>query len=283
MEIRFENVDFKYEKINCTTNSVFKNLNITFSSGKVHGLVGRSGSGKTTLLELIDSLVLPTKGKIKIGDYTIESKKRCENVNSLRFKIGFVFQSPEDQFFNITVYDEIAFSLVYYNYHLSDIQKRVIDALKMVGLDESYLKKNPFNLSNGEKRKVAIASSLVCNPKIVLFDEPTVGLDDKSKDSLIKLIRMLKNRYHKTIIIASHDTDFLHRIVDDVYVLHNQSIVLFGNKYDVFKKTKELKKYGVKSPKIIEFSNKVLEKKKVKIGYRDEMNDLIKDIYRYVK
>lgn len=283
MEIKFEHVDFSYQKVNCTTKEVLNDLNFCFTSGKIHGLVGKSGSGKTTLLELIDSLVIPTKGKIKIGDYTIEAGKKLENVNDLRFHIGFVFQLPEEQFFNSTVYDELAFGLQYYRYRLDDIQKHISDALKMVGLDDTYLQKNPFHLSNGEKRKVAIAASLVCNPKILLLDEPTVGLDGKSKDSLIKLLRVLKNRYHKTIIIASHDTDFLHSIIDDVYVLYDQKIVLSGDKYEVFKNVKDLKKYGVKAPRIIEFSNKVLEKKKIKIGYRDEINDLIKDIYRYVK
>ena len=283
MEIKFEHVDFNYQKINCTTKEVFQDLNFCFSSGKIHGLVGKSGSGKTTLLELIDSLILPTNGKIKIGNYKIQAGKKFDNVNDLRFQIGFVFQLPEEQFFNSTVYDELAFSLQFYRYRLHDIQKHISDALKMVGLNDTYLEKNPFCLSNGEKRKVAIAASLVCNPEILLLDEPTVGLDGKSKESLLKLLRILKNRYHKTIIIASHDTDFLHRIVDDVYVLYNRKIVLSGDKYEVFKNSKELKKYGVKSPKIIEFSNKVLEKKKIKIGYRDEINDLIKDIYRYVK
>ena len=283
MEVKFEHVDFSYQKVNCTTKNVLHDLNVCFSSGKIHGIVGKSGSGKTTLLEMIDLLILPTNGKIKIGNYMIEFGNTFENVNDLRFQIGFVFQLPEEQFFNPTVYDELAFSLQFYRYHLDDIQKRISDALKMVGLNDTYLEKNPFHLSNGEKRKVAIAAALVYNPKILLLDEPTVGLDGKSKDSLLKLLRMLKNRYHKTIIIASHDTDFLHRIVDDVYVLYNQNIVLSGDKYEVFKNSKELKKYGVKSPKIIEFSNKVLEKRKIKIGYRDEMNDLIKDIYRYVK
>lgn len=283
MEIKFEHVDFSYQKVNCTKKDVLNDVNVRFSSGKIHGLVGKSGSGKTTMLELIDSLMLPTKGKIKVGEYTISSKKSETNVNDLRFNIGFVFQLPEEQFFSTTVYEELAFVLYYYGYHLNDIQKRVSDALKMVGLDDSYFSKNPFHLSNGEKRKVAIAAALICNPKVILLDEPTIGLDSKSKESLIKLLRMLKNRYHKTIIIASHDTDFLHRIVDDVHVLYNQNIVLSGNKYDVFKNTKDLKKYGIKVPRIIEFSTKVLEKKNIKIGYRDEINDLIKDIYRYVK
>lgn len=283
MEIKFEHVDFSYQKVNCTKKDVLSDVNLCFSSGKIHGLIGKSGSGKTTLLELIDGLLIPTNGTITVGSYTIESGKICENVNDLRFHIGFVFQLPEEQFFNATVFDELAFSLRYYRYHLNDINKHVSDALKMVGLDDSYLEKNPFHLSNGEKRKVAIAASLVCNPKVLLLDEPTVGLDGKSKDSLLKLLRILKNRYHKTIIISSHDTDFLHRIVDDVYVLYNKNIILSGNKYEVFKNVKDLKKYGIKVPKIIEFSNKVLEKKKIKIGYRDEINDLIKDIYRYVK
>jgi len=283
MEIKIKDVDFEYQKVNCTTKSVFNDLNVCFNPNKIHGIIGKSGSGKTTLLELIDLLLIPTKGQIKIGNHTFSSCEKLENVNDLRFKIGFVFQLPEEQFFNSTVFDELAFSLRYYNYHLNDINKRISDALKMVGLNDEYLQKNPFHLSNGEKRKVAIAASLIYNPKILLLDEPTLGLDGKSKESLVKLLRLLKNRYHKTIIIATHDTDFLHRVVDCVYVLDNHNIVLSGNKYEVFKNVKELKKYGVKSPKIIEFSDKVLQKKQIKIGYRDEINDLIKDIYRYVK
>ena len=153
----------------------------------------------------------------------------------------------------------------------------------MVGLDPSYLDKNPQTLSNGEKRKVALASILVLNPSILVLDEPTIGLDSESASNFIKLLRLLKRRYNKTIIIASHNTELLHKIVDYLYVINDGKVVLEGNKYDVFKQEKILKKYGIKVPKIMEFSNTVLEKKNKKIGYRDEINDLIKDIYRYVK
>lgn len=283
MEIEFNHVDFCYQKINCKKNEVFKDLNITFKESKLYGIVGVSGSGKTTLLELIDGLLIPTNGQIKIGNFTLSSDIKNSDVNKIRSNIGIVFQNAEAQFFNSTVYDEIAFSLVYYNYHIDEINKRISDVIKMVGLNECDLSKNPLHLSKGEKRKLAIAIALIHNPKILLLDEPTVGLDGHSKDNLMKLLRLLKSRYHKTIILSSHDTDFLHLVTDYVYVLNDKNVVLEGSKYDVFRETKKLKKYGVKSPKVIEFSNKVLDKKKIKIGYRDDINDLIKDIYRYVK
>lgn len=283
MEIKVEHVDFVYEKYNCTSKVVFRDLNFTFHSGKVHGIVGKCGSGKTTLLELISLLLTPTNGRIKIGDYLVMSNEIPKNVNELRSQIGFVCQNSFEQFIHSTVYEELLFNLSYHNYNTKDPIKRISDALKMVGLDDSYINRNPLHLSTGEKRRVAIASILIYNPKVILLDGPTVGLNSFDKDSLVKLFKLLKNKYNKTIIIASHDMDFLHRIVDDIYVIDKQNIILSGDKYSIFKKVKELKKLGIKVPKLIEFSNLVLEKKKIKIGYRDDINDLIKDIYRFVR
>lgn len=283
MEIIFDHVYFDYQKMNCTNKLVFKDLNITFTSGKIHGIIGKNGSGKTTMLSLIHALVLPKKGSIKVGDCMISSNTSFDDISNLRFNIGYSFQLTEEQFFNSTVYDELSFNLHYYNYHLHDIKKRISDVLKMVGLDDTYLYRNPFYLSKGEQRKLSLALALVHNPKIILLDEPTRGLDSQSQVDLIKLLRLLKNRYHKTILISSSDTDFLHAVVDNVYVLGKNNIVLVGDKYEIFRQEKYLRRYGIKSPKIIQFSNLVLTKKKIKIGYRDEVNDLIKDIYRYVK
>ena len=267
MEIELKNVDFTYEKINYEKKEELKNINMKFEAGKITSIIGKSGSGKTTLLELIDNIIVPTKGEIII-----------EDVN----KIGFLFQFPEEQFFNQTVKKELEVILKLSDYK-KDINKRIHDVLEMVNLNEDYLNKNPFNLSSGEKRKLALASVLILNPKIILLDEPTIGLDDKDKNEMIKLIRMLKNRYNKTIIIASHDMNFIHKIADYIYVLDNKKIIMEGDKYTIFKQEEKLNKIKIKVPNLISFSNKVLKIKKIKIGYRDDINDLIKDIYRYVK
>ena len=285
MEIKFKDVNFIYNNKTALKKDVLKDINIEFKEGKTTSIIGRSGSGKTTLAELMNALLFPTSGTIKIGSYQLGVKgiKNNKEINKLRVNVGLIFQFPEEQFFNMTVKEEISFGMKYFKYRTSEIEKRTSDALKMVGLDESYLERNPFTLSNGEKRKVAIASILVFNPKIIVLDEPTIGLDSASKKNLLQLIRKLKTRFKKTIILISHDMELVHSISDYIYLIDKGNIVLEGDKYTVFKQEDKLKECGVRAPKMIQFSNKVLEKKGIKIGYRDEINDLIKDIYRHVK
>lgn len=282
MEIKFNDVSYTYNIKSPIKKKALTNINLEIKENKINGIIGRSGSGKTTLVELINALLIPTVGNIKIDDFVITKNKKISNVNLLRVNIGLVFQFPEEQFFNLKVKDEIKFGMKYFKIKLSEIDKRCSDALKMVGLDDSYLDRDTFKLSSGEMRKVAIASVLAFNPKVVILDEPTIGLDSFSKKNLIRLIRLLKTRYNKTVIIITHDVDLLHQISDYVFVLDNGKLVLEGDKYEVF--TNDLLySYGLVPPKIIEFEKIVQKKKNIKIGYRDDVNDLIKDIYRYAK
>ena len=281
MEVKFNNVYYVYNEKTPLPKLVLGDINTTFKEGTINGIIGRSGSGKTTMVELINALILPTKGNVTVGSKVISKTRKIKNINNLRYRIGLVFQFPEEQFFCKTVKEEIEFGMRYFKKTVKSIEKHVSDALLMVGLDDSYLTRNPYTLSSGEMRKVAIASILAFNPKIVILDEPTIGLDNSSKENLIKIIKLLKNRYHKTVIIVSNDTDMLHKISDHIVLLDKGKIVLEGSKYEVFKQ--DIEKYGVKKPKIIEFEELVYKEKNIKIGYRDDINDLMKDVYRYVK
>lgn len=283
MEIKFCDVSFAYNSSTSICHNVLDNINVVFESGNIYGVIGKSGSGKTTLLQMINGLLLPTSGKIMVGKYKLQNNSKLKNINQLRSNIGFVFQFPEEQFFCSTVREEIQYAMKNFNIKVNILDKQTSDALKMVGLNDEYLDYNPFTLSHGEMRKVALASVLAYNPKIIILDEPTVGIDDNGKKNLAKIIRNLKLRYKKTVIIVSHDTDFLLKITDQVILLDQGRIALSGDKYSVLSNEKLLKDCNVKVPDILAFSNLVKRKKNIKIGYRDDINDLIKDIYRYVK
>ena len=272
MEIKFDKVNFTYKKINYCEHEVLKNINIKLKAGKINAIVGKSGSGKTTLLELITGILKPTTGKVLIDE------KEIDNLNNA-FDIGYVSQD-NNQFLQKTVKEELEMLLKLYNYKLKEKKKRINDSLIMVGLNEKYLNLNINNLSSGEKKKLALASALILNPSILIIDEPVIGLDRKTKEELKKIFRILKTRYNKTIIFVSNNLDFVLEVADYVYVLYDKEIVLEGKKIDVLSKTDILKKYGIIGPNITSFENFVLTKKQIKIGYRYEINDLIKDIYR---
>lgn len=276
-----KNVDYVYKKINYQEKLVLKNINIKFDCGKINAIIGAPGSGKSTLLNLLNQELIPTKGKIIVDQYTITNNNDLKNID--RSIIGFVLQNPSDQFFTSTVREELIVTMQMNNYIPNQMNKRILDVLKMVHLEEDTLIRKPNSLSESEKRKLAIAQALICNPKILVLDEPVNSFDEKTKEEYLKLFRLLTKRYNKTIIIASNDLNFVHKIADKVFVLNQNEIVLQGDKYEVFKDTRLLKKYGLIPPYTMLFSNLVKEKKNIKIGYRDEINDLIKDIYRYVK
>ncbi len=262
MEIKLENVSYK----------IIKNISLNIN-GKITCFTGKSGCGISTLLKLIAGLNKPGAGTIKIGDGFI-SNSEVKNISYIRRNTGYVFQRSDDYFFRKTVRDELKFSLKDYK---GDISKRISDSLKTVGLDDSYLDRNPFSLSSGEKELLLIASVLAYNPEVIILDEPFRDLDFKNRDKIIKLLKMMKNRYKKTIIIGTLDSDLILKLADKVYVLDDGKIVMSGNKYKV------LSSDLVNKPKLIKFSLMVKNEKNINIGFRDDISDLMKDVYRNVK
>lgn len=256
MEIVFKNINYK---------NVINNIDLTINSGEITCIIGKSGSGKSTLLELIGKQKAPTSGKILIDE---------------SLKIGYVEQFVDEQFFCKTVESEIEKTLKLSNCESSKIKSKILNSIKMVNLNSNVLSKDPLTISGCDMKKLSLAKALCINPSILLLDEPTSNMNSEDKKNIIKLLNVLKRKYNKTIVIATNDIEFVHLIADKVVALKSGNIILEGDKYEVFKNVELLKKNNISVPKIIEFSYIVQKDKKIKLGYRDEINDLIKDILR---
>lgn len=276
MAIKFEEVSF----LNPIDKEPYINkLSLHILDDEIVGFIGKSGCGKSILLELMGGLKYKDSGIIKINDYYLESENK--SLTKILKNVGFMTQHPEKLFFCETVKDEIEFALK--NYNVKNIEKQIHNSLKMVGLNDSYLERNPFDLSQGEKRMLSLAIVLAYNPKILLLDEPVLGLDSRSRDYVIKLIKMMKYRYHKTIVISTNDTDLLLEVADKIYLMNKGKIVISGGKYEILSNTELLTKNDINIPKFIYFSELVNKKKNKKIRVHNDINDLIKDVYRHVK
>lgn len=278
MEIIFEGVNYNIDK-----KEMFEDLNVKFKHNNITGIIGPSGSGKSCILEIISTFRDIDSGKVSIGDMSITSKTKKRDLIKIQKYVGMLFQSSYDQIYNLTVKKELLLSISDLKLSKKDMLLRIEQALKLVELNNEILEKNPFYLSQSELKKVALASVLVRDSEVLLLDEPTAGLDNNGKKMLVNLLRLLRKKYEKTIIVVSSDIDFLNQIADDIVVLKKGKIILQGNRLDVFKSEKFLIDNGIQIPKIIEFENYVLNEKGIKIGYREEINDLLKDIFRYAK
>ena len=278
MEVVFKNVSFSYNKNTPFETKALKDIDLFLESNLIHGIIGPIGSGKSTLLELMNGVTKPNSGEITVGNYDLH--KNNFKFNDFRYDVGLVYQFPEKQFFCNTVGEEISFSNKIFESRNKKIKNKVISVLKMVGLDESYIKRSPFSLNAGEKRRVAIASVLISNPKLLILDEPTIGLDSKSKKRLVNLLKNLKEKHNKTIIIVTHDVDMLYEIVDNVVVLNNGKVVLTGNKINVFANVSLLKDNNTPIPSIIMMEKLIHEKTNIDLGYCPDTNSLIRKIVK---
>ncbi len=283
MEIRVKKISYIYDNKTKLKTKALDNLSLMIKNNEITSFIGNSSSGKTALANLLALKYLPTNGEIKFGNITISNKNNRSIFQNLKKQIGLVNPNTDTVFWTTSVKKEIALAIKKSGSEVKDKDKRIKDSLKVAGLGEEYLNQNPNDLSKGEQTKLIIAIVLAYNPKLIIFDEPTLYLDAYNKNELVKLIRMMKLRYKKTVVIFSKDTDFIHKITDYVYLIKDGKILKRGDKYKVFSNFKILEKNNIDIPKVMNFAYLLQQKKNVKMIYRDDINDLMKDVYRSVR
>lgn len=259
MSIKIENLTHIYMKGSPFEKKALDNVNILINKGEFVALIGHTGSGKSTLIQHINGLLKPHSGKIAIDEVDITEKK--VNLSFIRKKVGLVFQYPEYQLFEETIEKDIAFGPK--NLGLSDdeINKRVKRAMNMVGLNyEIYKDKSPFELSGGQKRRVAIAGVVAMEPKILILDEPTAGLDPKGRDDILGKIKDLHKEYKMTIILVSHSMEDVAKLASRILVMHKGKCILDGTPAKVFKEADTLESVGLAVPQVTYLIKKLREK-----------------------
>lgn len=249
MSIKIENLMHIYMQGTPFEKVALNNINLTIEDNEFVALIGHTGSGKSTLIQHLNGLLTPTEGKIYIDDIDISDKG--VKLVDIRKKVGLVFQYSEYQLFEETIEKDIEFGPR--NLGLSDdeIHQRVIKSMEMVGLDyETYKDKSPFDLSGGQKRRVAIAGVIAMNPKILILDEPTAGLDPKGRDDILSQIRKLHDDYKMTIILVSHSMEDVANIADRVIVMNKGKVEIEGSKDRVFREVDKLERIGLAVPQV---------------------------------
>ena len=277
MSIEFSNVSYIYNKDMPNPTYALKNIAFTLETERSLGIIGHTGSGKSTLVQLINGLIKPTEGYIKVNgkDYNLDKKSKI----GLRKEVGLVFQYPEYQLFEESVYKDISYGPKNQGKTEEEIDMIVKEVMSLMDLDfEEFSNKSPFELSGGQKRKVAIAGVIAMKPKILILDEPTAGLDPKASSDLIKLLINLKNKMQ--IIMVSHSMDDIFELCDDVLVLEALKIYMYGDKFDIFSKKEDLLKVSLDIPQKMDLLVE-LDKRGYSVDYKDQ--DIFNQLLRILR
>lgn len=258
MGIQVKNIFYTYQKKATNATQALMDVSLEIKDNDFLAIVGETGSGKSTLAQMFNALLIPDKGDVLVNDYVINYKNRkSRKLRGLRKQVGLVFQFPEYQLFEETVEKDVAFGVKNFGIKGEEALNRAHDALKQVGLDESYFKRAPFDLSGGEKRKVAIAGILAINPDILIFDEPTAGFDPQSSKDLMNLITEF-HKNGKTIIIITHDMDLVNTYTKRVVMLERGQVTFDGTPNELFSYIKGYDRLD--TPSVIKVAEKLKEK-----------------------
>ena len=274
MQISLKNISYTYNYKTPYAREVLKDINLKIDEGSYTVIVGKTGSGKSTLIEHINGLLLPTKGEVAVDNILItnpQSKKErrelAKKLKILRQDVAVLFQFSEQQLFETSVLKDIIFAPL--NYGVAE-EKAILKAkelIKLVGLDESYLDKSPFELSGGEMRKVALCGVLALEPKVLILDEPTVALDYQSREEIMAMVKRLKEEFDMTIVLVTHNMDYVLEYADKVFVLKNGEISFEGKVEDLFLNEKILMDNSLELPEVLKFYKKL------------EANNIVLDVF----
>ncbi len=248
MAIKVENLTFIYNQGTALEQKALDDVSFEIPDGQFVGLIGHTGSGKSTLIQHLNGLVKPTGGKILYNGEDICGEGY--NLRQLRSKVGLVFQYPEHQLFEVDVISDVCYGPRNLGLSEEEVHARAEDALRLVGMKEKYWDQSPFELSGGQKRRVAIAGVLAMNPEVLILDEPTAGLDPRGRDEILDQIEMLHKERGMTTILVSHSMEDMARYADRLLVMNHGKKAFDGTPKEVFRHYKELEQMGLAAPQV---------------------------------
>ncbi len=245
-----ENLNYLYNVGTPFETAAIENVNFSADKSEIIGIIGHTGSGKSTLIQHFNGLLEPTSGKIFVNSNDIWSNENRKQIRNVRFAVGLCFQYPEYQIFEETIFKEIAYGPTQMGLADDEIKKRVYESMDFVGISRELESKSPFDLSGGQKRRVAIASIIAMKPQVLILDEPCAGLDPKGRQVILNLVRDYQRKEGNTVIFVSHSMEDVAAVADRVLVLNKGKIAMDGSVNAVYSRGKELKKIGLNVPEV---------------------------------
>ena len=279
MSIEFKNVSFQYGANSPFSFDALKDVSVSFEPGKITAVIGSTGSGKSTLVQHLNGLNKPTEGEVVIFDHKLIANEKPKGLKALRSKVGLVFQFPEMQLFQETVFKDVSFGPSNFGFTEEESLKSVKQALTLVGIDESLWERSPLDLSGGQKRRVAIAGVIASNPEVLVLDEPTAGLDPQGSKDMMALFLGLNQEHNKTIIMVTHDMDHVLNYADNVVVMDKGSCIYQGPAKDFFSDKELLNSLGFVLPRILQLKH-LLEEKGYTLSESLDLDVLAQEIKR---
>ena len=259
MGIALENVSFTYQEGTPLASTALSDVSLTIEDGSYTALIGHTGSGKSTILQLLDGLLVPSQGSVRVFDTLITSTSKNKDIRQIRKQVGLVFQFAENQIFEETVLKDVAFGPQNFGVSEEDAEQIAREKLALVGIDESLFDRSPFELSGGQMRRVAIAGILAMEPAILVLDEPTAGLDPLGRKELMNLFKKL-HQSGMTIVLVTHLMDDVAEYANQVYVMEKGRLVKRGKPSDVFQDVVFMKKVQLGVPKITAFCKRLADR-----------------------